>query len=337
MLRPLIAGLAAGIALCSAALAGWSDWEPVGDKEIKGTPSIVSYGPSDKTFLAVIVRGEDDKLWWSGSNNGTNFGPWKSLGGELSRAPSCVSPAARVIDCYVAGADGTLFQIYRDGSNWSGFIPHDVYFTTNAAVTAPNSDIRAILGGMDGHLGYAYWAATDGWWMPTQGAHPFGKGFENVSLSKNERIACDGLAGNSLATADEQAFQETYFCIIREATGAYRSLAWSRTLGEGKGPMQDLPLDGLEPSPHGPSVVLLKTKSGLVATVAVVGDDKQMRIGNYRIGKGWAGSFETIGDGQFASSPSCDLRIGAAKGTINMVCAGRGTDGRVWVSTRTTN
>jgi len=64
------------------------------------SPSITSWDPYRLDFFA---KGNGGELWWNYWTMQDGYGTWVSLGGNLTSAPDCVSPADGLIQCTAKG------------------------------------------------------------------------------------------------------------------------------------------------------------------------------------------------------------------------------------------
>jgi len=91
----------------------WSTWHSLGGQLASGTgPAVCSQGSS----LDVFVQGTDHVLYYT-QWDGTTWSGWKSLGAGLTSSPAAISPASGVIDVFVRGTDGAVWETsYLSGS-----------------------------------------------------------------------------------------------------------------------------------------------------------------------------------------------------------------------------
>ena len=104
---------------------GWTGWAPLGSPSsgADGDPAVVSWAPGR---LDVFVRGANDgKLWQKFTDNGgASWSDWlKPVGddGVLASAPEVSSRDRGLLDVFVRGTDGNVYQRWWDGGRWNDF------------------------------------------------------------------------------------------------------------------------------------------------------------------------------------------------------------------------
>ncbi len=101
--------------------AAWSNWISLGGQLASGT------GPAadaqNANSLDVFVQGTDHILYYK-QWDGTTWSGWKSLGGVLTSSPAAASRGSGLIDVYVRGSDGGVWQrgTTNGGASWSSWI-----------------------------------------------------------------------------------------------------------------------------------------------------------------------------------------------------------------------
>jgi hypothetical protein len=313
-----ICGTSCGLA--ASAEAAWTPWYSIGGS-IVGEPSIVNSGVP-WAGVAVVARGLDDALWWTGSEaegDGTTFRSWESLGGIVTSPPSCVSRGGGVLDCYVRGTDSGIIQRRFIGTSWSEWIYHGGQIYSNPAAIGKFAESTVI---------YAISVTTlfDRRWIKGVGWAPW------------QAVPADLLPAGTSLECDQSPFhfKELYrvLCLFRSPDNAISGFEGvvrvpghpnpggapgylPPTLWQGSLP--DIPQSAFRPD-----VVLNWWDSGHVFVVAL---DGTLRTATWKSGVGF-GEWENLG-GFFTSGPSCDGRPGP---DYTIICAGRGGDGAVWVA-----
>jgi hypothetical protein len=189
---------------------------------------------------------------------------------------------------------------------------------TNVSATTVNQYQRHLFGvGADGKL---FSKLFDGFpkpmWLSWKS--------EDDELGKNAWVACSETGRNSITSGEYQVTLFDTVCVFNSPGGQFSAVAQIKGNRKLLKNIADVRSDF-------PAFVELQSLStGFV--MYFVDKDKQMKRGVYKFNGGWTGPFETIGNGQFASGPSCSSRI--VKNTFNAVCTARGTDGGVWYSLR---
>ena len=103
-------------ALYSKQLSGgvWGSWNNIGGQLAPGTgPAVCAQNANS---LDVFVQGADHALYYT-HWDGTKWSAWQNLGGYLTSSPAATSPANGVIDVFVRGTNGALWESsYNNGS-----------------------------------------------------------------------------------------------------------------------------------------------------------------------------------------------------------------------------
>ena len=299
--------------VATSALAGWSGWYSAGGV-IQGEPSIVAYGGGSSPEVAVVVRGGDDAMWWTRGRDGINFAGWESLGGVITSSPSCVSRAERILDCYARTPTFSVAQRAYVGGSWTPWVEHGGLIDSAPAAAGkfPGSTmIHAI--GAGPRLYQIGWSADAGWdeWRDTTLAMPFDASLEcdqsPVGIGREFHVVCLIRGGDNQIMGYERGSQGQALAPV--------ALDWF-------GPLPEAPL-----SNYRPDLVLTGLDSGHVFIVAL---DSALWTASWTSGVGF-GPWENLG-GIFTSGPSCSSPKESASLDYTIICAGRGTDGAVWLN-----
>ena len=97
--------------------ATWSSWANLGGQLLAGTgPGVSSYG---STVFSIFVTGTDHALYKKISWDST--GGWEKVGGYLTSSPAVTASTSGVIDVYVRGGDGALWQREYSSTAWGSW------------------------------------------------------------------------------------------------------------------------------------------------------------------------------------------------------------------------
>ncbi|MGD0171580.1 MAG: hypothetical protein ABSB81_05605 [Halobacteriota archaeon] len=137
--------------------SGWG-WSKIGGQLLAGTsPAAYSFTSGTTTQVGWFVTGTDHALYQSWSNNGVQSPSWVNLGGYLTSSPAATSPGNGVIDVFVRGTNGALYErtTTNGGATWSswaslgGQIPAG---TAPAASSWGSGHLDLFVQGMNGAL-----------------------------------------------------------------------------------------------------------------------------------------------------------------------------------------
>jgi hypothetical protein len=92
----------------------WSDPVSLGGYIISNPTMARRLSTNDD--LEVFAAGGDHALWVTVSN-GSTYGPWQSLGGDVVGDPFAVRNGDRTIDVFAIGSDGTLSHIRQSAAS----------------------------------------------------------------------------------------------------------------------------------------------------------------------------------------------------------------------------
>jgi 5-hydroxyisourate hydrolase-like protein (transthyretin family) len=88
------------------------------------TPPVVTptSSPAIVDNLFLFVRGSDNAIWYK-YETGTTWTTAKSLGGNCTSAPAATSPSSGVINVFVQGTNGAVYEktTTNNGATWSGW------------------------------------------------------------------------------------------------------------------------------------------------------------------------------------------------------------------------
>ncbi len=153
----------------------------------KGSPAASSHGPG---LLDVFVRGIDDALWQKSLDPLTGWGPWISLGGQLTSDPAAVSWDADRTDVFVAGVDHGLWQKTWVAGGWTDWIPLDGNLDSGPDVASWGPGrLDVVARGTDAAL--------------------YRKSFTGLTWTGWEKLGMDLTSGSELAAADPAVVSRT--------------------------------------------------------------------------------------------------------------------------------
>ena len=97
--------------------ASWSGWNEIGGQLLDGTgPAAYTWGDGP---IGWLVTGTSHALYHMWDDAAGRHG-WENLGGYLTSSPGAAAPTSGVIDVFVRGGTGGLWQTeYNNG--WSGW------------------------------------------------------------------------------------------------------------------------------------------------------------------------------------------------------------------------
>ncbi|MBL8180341.1 MAG: hypothetical protein JNL64_01885 [Blastocatellia bacterium] len=306
--------------------AAWSDWAPIPDGLAIGEPSVVI---TDDGTIHVMVRGNDNALWWTRSKDGGQswYGnktsqKWTKVGGVLTSSPSCMEPIPNVVECYVRNIEKGVSQIDRINDAWGPWANIGGIIMTNVSATALNRETRQLyVVNTSGRIARNMWDARN--FSPAKWVGWFNWEDE---VGKNSWISCSDLGGNSTVHFGGNVEIQDYnlACVVNLPGGNLSLLSRSSA-------KDTIVPNFAKATSEYPTSVKLHSL-GTAMDLYFVDKDKKLKRGVYNLKTGWTGPFETIGNGTFTSGPSCDT--GSAKTNVNAVCTARGGDGAIWYSLR---
>lgn len=143
-------------------------------------PVVVTRGANDLTVLAYGTNNSLSALNW----NGSAWGSWQSLGGDLPWQQIAVQPlAGNQVHVFGIGEDSSLYDDTLTGSSWSGWNSLGGYLTTSPTVSSWAYDSMTVCAlGSDNAL----WCRDDiyGTWS----------NWYSLGGSFASSVACDGCA-----------------------------------------------------------------------------------------------------------------------------------------------
>ncbi|WNG17796.1 hypothetical protein [Cystobacter fuscus] len=144
-------------------------------------PSAVSMAAGTQQ---VYIRGPGSSLWVKGWN-GSVWGSWLDLGGQLTSAPSATSPAPNVTHVYVRGTDNQLHVKGFANNTWGDWLPLGGILTSGPSAVSPNPNVTWVfIRAQDNRLWVKGWANnTWGDWVQIGGDFTFASDPSAVSMS----------------------------------------------------------------------------------------------------------------------------------------------------------
>lgn len=322
--RDLFMALVCLVLFVSSAFAGWSNWAKVPNGAIEGEPSVVV---TKNGNINVMARGTDSALWWTYTiDGGKTWKAWSKVGGILTSSPSCTEPIANVIECYVRNSQNGVSQIDRINNAWGAWADVGGILMSNVASASPSEDQRYVFGiATTGKVAIREWRGfgsmgwLDWWQISSQ------PGIKTI-------LSCGAISGNSTAAELGTWTDNKWACILAKQNGTFALIRGNqkdaKTLYNGEKALQ------FSEATAAPMSVFVYNL-GESMDIYFVAKDKQMKRAIYNANSGWKGSPEQIGNGVFTTGASCDS--GPAKHKITRTCAGRGTDGAVWIAYRSSD
>jgi hypothetical protein len=272
---------------------GWQ-WSKIGGQLASGTGAAVC--AQNTNSLDVFVQGADRTLWHTQYRSGSGWSGWQSLGGALTSSPAATSPGNGIIDVFVRGTNGALYEkTTTDGGNtWStwtslgGQIPAG---TAPAACSWGSGRFDIFVQGMNGALYHKSFART---WS----------GWENLGGILTSSPAASSAPGSSRIDV-----------FVRGTNGALYQRSWIGSWSTWTS------LGGQIPAGTAPAAC---SWGALRLDIFVQGTDRALyRIWNTGTWSDW----QSLG-GSLTSSPGA-----TARGDGSIAVFVRGTDGALWEGT----
>jgi hypothetical protein len=150
--------------------SGWG-WSKIGGQLLAGTsPAAYRFTSGTTTQVGWFVTGTDHALYQSWSNNGVQSPSWVNLGGKLTSSPAATSPGNGVIDVFVRGTNGALYEkTTTDGgttwSNWASLGGQIPAGTAPAVSSWSSGRLDLFVQGMNGALYHKSYSGStwSGW------------------------------------------------------------------------------------------------------------------------------------------------------------------------------
>ena len=142
-------------------------WSKIGGQLASGT------GPAadaqDANSINIFVQGTDHALWYS-HWGGTKWSAWKSLGGVLTSSPAATSPTSGVLDVFVRGTNGGLYEktSTNGGSSWSAWTSLGGQIASGTGPAAYSSGAGHLDVFVEGTNGALYHKSYTGTWSGWQ-------------------------------------------------------------------------------------------------------------------------------------------------------------------------
>ncbi len=314
----VIAALGAVCVSTSASGAVSSNASVKASPNLVGNPIPASTGPSeciptDYHYLYLFVQGYDGALWYNQENlTGTNlpnwgWSGWTSLGkpstGNLTSSPCAISRQTGVIDVYVRGTDGAVWERSFSSGTWHGWyeVGGQVAAGTGPGASGWSGREDVFIEGTDGAMHQTTWTSSSGWssgWVNLGG---------HLTSSPGAVSRSSGIISVYVRGTDGAVWERPY-----------SSEAWQGWYN----------LGGVLAPGTGPAVSAWQYYQGsrLVnrEDVFVVGTNGAMYQKTWTAGSGWTTTWANLG-GKLTSSPS------AATMQYSIEIFARGTDGYLYL------
>jgi hypothetical protein len=119
----------------------------------------------------VFVHGTDNAVWYK-TWNGAAWSSWHSLGGALAAnsGPAATSPSSGVIDVFVQGTTGTVYEktTTNSGTTWSGWTSLGGALAANSGPAATSESGQVYIAAL-GTGNVLWWKTTTSSWMSVGG------------------------------------------------------------------------------------------------------------------------------------------------------------------------
>jgi hypothetical protein len=148
--------------------ATWSGWTSLGGALAANSgPAATSSG----SVTYVFVHGTDNAVWYK-TWNGAAWSSWHSLGGALAAnsGPAATSPSSGVIDVFVQGTTGTVYEktTTNSGTTWSGWTSLGGALAANSGPAATSESGQVYIAAL-GTGNVLWWKTTTSSWMSVGG------------------------------------------------------------------------------------------------------------------------------------------------------------------------
>jgi hypothetical protein len=170
------------------------------------TPPVVTptSSPAIVDNLFLFVRGSDNAIWYK-YETGTTWTTAKSLGGNCTSAPAATSPSSGVINVFVQGTTGAVYEktTTNNGATWSGWASLSGVLAAGSSPAATSPASSAIDVFVQGTNGAVYEKTTAnggttwGGWTSLSGVLAAGSSPAATSESGQVYVAALG-TGNAL-------------------------------------------------------------------------------------------------------------------------------------------
>jgi len=148
----------------------WSNWYKIGGQLLSGTgPTAYEFGGSR---TGVFVTGTNNALYhtWtdsSGSWSSGSWSSWQNVGGYLTSSPAAASPSTGLINVFVRGTDGALWErsATYGGVSWSAWskIGGLLASGTGPTISADGNGLNVFVQGTNGALWWKHYTSGSGW------------------------------------------------------------------------------------------------------------------------------------------------------------------------------
>jgi C1A family cysteine protease len=144
--------------------SSWSAWSKIGGLLLNGTgPAAYEWGDA---HVGVFVTGTNSALYRI-SFNGT-WSSWQNLGGIVTSSPGATSPSSNVINVFVRGSDGVLWERNTTdaGTSWSTWFKIGGLLASSTGPASCAQDANSLdifVHGTDGALWWKHYTSGSGW------------------------------------------------------------------------------------------------------------------------------------------------------------------------------
>jgi hypothetical protein len=140
----------------------WTGWKSLGGGASSAPSAVWRRGPLN--YFDIAVKGTDNAIYLNTYVPGSGWAGWNSLGGNFTSAPALNSQSDGVVNVFVRGTDGAVWQRSWNGSAWSDWVSLGGYTIGAPSVVSrgPNQLDLYARGG-DSSIFQRHWDSVNGW------------------------------------------------------------------------------------------------------------------------------------------------------------------------------
>jgi hypothetical protein len=139
----------------------WSGWQALGGG-LSSAPAAVQRRGTD--VFDVVVRGTDNHIYHRWYSPAAGWSAWDGLEGDATSAPAINSHVNGVLNVFVRGTDGAVWQKSWDGSQYTGWVSlGGQIIGAPVAITAVPGTVDLFARGVDRATYQKHYAAGSGW------------------------------------------------------------------------------------------------------------------------------------------------------------------------------
>jgi hypothetical protein len=177
----------------------WSGWVSLGGGATSAPSAAVRRGPLN--YLDLAVKGTDNSIYFETYVPGSGWSGFSSLGGNFTSAPVLNSQSDGIVNVFVRGTDGAVWERSWTGSAWNDWSSLGGYTIGAPTVVSrgPNQ-LDLFARGGDGSTFQRHWDSVNGW-TPWAQIDPLPLGSSMGVVSDTEgRLVLFARSGSNLIT-----------------------------------------------------------------------------------------------------------------------------------------